>query len=174
MEKYNLVMSLLKSGKIDNEQALLLLNPNSEVSEPLNDKPQAPGKSLEDTVKCVLDNKFFSEMLYSEDPSSVHDVVVFMREKEWYWRGKEVYNDDFEDQIKYLTKFAMRELLKQYESNSFEWGDDIIEFASTGGIEVECKLEYNEKSDEYSDVIDINVKFIAQEWFREVNINDFK
>ena len=172
MEKYNLVMSLLKSGKIDNEQALLLLNPNSEVDE--NNKPQAPGKTLEDTNKCVLDNKFFNEMLYCEDADSVEDIVSYMREKEWYWRGKEVYNDDFEIEVVDLTRTAMRELLKQYERNDFVWGDDLMGVASTGGIYVECKLNFSDENEEYNDVIDINVKFIAHEWFGEANINDFK
>lgn len=172
MEKYNLVMSLLESGKIDKDQALLLLNPNSKVDE--NNLPQAPGKTLEDTVKCVLDNKFFNEMLYSEDYTSVSDIVNFMRGRDWYWQGKEVYNDDFEKQVKDLTHAAMRELLKQHENNDFIWGDDIMGFASTGGIYVECKLNFNEESEHYSDVIDVNVKFIAQEWFGEANINDFK
>lgn len=172
MEKYNLVMSLLKSGKIDNEQALLLLNPNSEVGE--NNLPQAPGKTLEDTVKCVLDNKFINEMLYSEDGNSVEDIVDFMRDKEWYWLGKEVYNDDFERQVRDLTHAAMQELLKQHENNDFIWGDDIMGFASTGGIYVECKLNFNDETEQYSDIIDVNVKFIAQEWFGEVNINSFK
>ena len=171
MEKYNLVMSLLESGKIDKDQALLLLNPNSEVSE--NNLPQAPGKTLEDTVKCVLDNKFFNEMLYGEDGNSVEDIVDFMREKDWYWCGKEVSNSDFEQQVIYLTDAAMRELLKQWETQEFLWGDDIMGFASTGGVYVECKLVYNEESDKYSDVIAITVKFIAHEWFGEANINDF-
>lgn len=172
MEKYNLVMSLLKSGKIDNEQALLLLNPNSEVSE--NNLPQAPGKTLEEQVKYVLDNKFFNEMLYNEDINSVKDIVTFMREKDWYWMGKEVYNDDFEQQVIDLTHTAMRELLKQKEDHDFIWGDDIMGFASTGGIYAECKLNFNDETEQYSDVIDINVKFVAQEWFGEANINDFK
>lgn len=172
MEKYNLVMSLLESGKIDKDQALLLLNPNSEVDE--NNLPQAPGKTLEDVVKCVLDGKFFNEMLYSEDGNSVEDIVEFMRYKEWYWRGKEVYNDDFEQQVIDLTHTAMRELLKQWENQDFVWGDDIMGFASSGGIYVECKLNFNDETEQYSDVIDINVKFIAQEWFGEANINDFK
>lgn len=172
MEKYNLIMSLLESGKIDKDQALLLLNPNSEVSE--NNLPQVPGKTLEDIVKCVLDNKFFSEMLYSEDGNSVEDVVTFMREKDWRWRGEEVYNDVFEQQVIDLTHAAMRELLKQWENHDFVWEDDIIGFASTGGVYVECKLVYNEESDKYSDIIDVNVKFVAQEWYGEVNINDFK
>lgn len=172
MEKYNLVMSLLKSGKIDKDQALLLLNPNSEADE--NNKPQAPGKTLEEIVKCVLDNKFFNEMLYGEDGNSVEDIVDFMREKDWYWCGKEVSNSDFEQQVIDLTDTAMRELLKQWENHDFVWEDDIIGFASTGGIHVECKLEYNEESDKYSDMIDVDVKFVAQEWYGEVNINNFK
>lgn len=172
MEKYNLVMSLLKSGKIDNEQALLLLNPNSEVGE--NNLPQAPGKTLEDVVKCVLDNKFFDEMLYSEDGNSVEDIVNFMRDKDWRWCGKEVSNSDFEQHVIDLTDTAMRELLKQWENHDFIWGDDIMGFASTGGIYVECKLEFNDETEQYSDIIDVNVKFIAQEWFGEANINDFK
>lgn len=172
MEKYNLVMSLLKSGKIDNEQALLLLNPNSEVDE--NNKPQAPGKTLEEIVKCVLDNKFFNEMLYSEDGNSVEDIVDFMRDKEWYWCGKEVSNSDFEQQVIDLTHTVMRELLKQYENSDFIWGDDIMGFASTGGIYVKCKLNFNNETEQYSDMIDVDVKFVAQEWFGKVNINDFK
>lgn len=172
MEKYNLVMSLLESGKIDKDQALLLLNPNSKVDE--NNLPQAPGKTLEDTVKCVLDGKFFDEMLYSEDGNSVEDIVDFMRSKDWRWCGKEVCISDFEQHVIDLTDTAMRELLKQHENNDFIWGDDIMGFASTGGIYVECKLNFNEESEHYSDVIDVNVKFIAQEWFGEANINDFK
>jgi hypothetical protein len=172
MEKYNLVMSLLESGKIDKDQALLLLNPNSEVDE--NNLPEAPGKTLEDTVKCILDGKFFNEMLYSEDGNSVEDIVDFMRDKEWYWRGKEVYNDDFEQQVIDLTHAAMRELLKQHENHDFIWGDDIMGFASTGGIYVECKLNFNDEAEQYSNMIDINVKFVAQEWFGEVKLNDFK
>lgn len=172
MEKYNLVMSLLKSGKIDKDQALLLLNPNSKVDE--NNLHQAPGKTLEDIVKCVLDGKFFNEMLYSEDINSVKDVVNFMREKDWRWQGEEVYNNDFEQQVIDLTDAAMQELLKQHENNDFIWGDDIMGFASTGGIYVECKLNFNDETEQYSDIIDVNVKFIAQEWFGEVNINDFK
>lgn len=172
MEKYNLVMSLLKSGKIDNEQALLLLNPNSEVSE--NNLPQAPEKTLEDVVKCVLDNKFFKEMLYSEDAYSVKDIVNFMRDKNWRWCGKEVSNSDFAEQVRDLTHAAMRELLKQWENHDFIWGDDIMGFASTGGIHAECKLNFNDETEQYSDVIDINVKFVVQEWFGEANINDFK
>jgi hypothetical protein len=174
MEKYNLVMSLLESGKIDKDQALLLLNPNSEVSESLNDKLQAPGKTLEDIVKCVLDNKFFNEMLYSDDFTSVEDIVNFMGEKNWRWCGKEVSNSDFEQHVIDLTDAAMRELLKQHETGAYIWGDDIIGFASTGGIYVECKLNFNKESEKYSDIIDVNVKFIAQEWFGKVNINDFK
>lgn len=172
MKKYNLVMSLLKSGKIDNEQALVLLNPNSEIDE--NNTPQAPGKTLKDTIKCVLDGKFFNDMLYDEDLSSVEDIVNFMRNKNWRWCGKEVSSSDFEEQVKYLTKRAMRELLKQYENHDFIWGDDIMGFASTGGIYVECKLNFNDETEQYSDVIDVAVKFIAQEWFGEVNINNFK
>lgn len=172
MEKYNLVMSLLESGKIDKDQALLLLNPNSEVSE--NNLSQAPGKTLEDTVKCVLDNKFIDEMLYSEDYLSVSDIVNFMRGRDWHWQGKEVYNDDFERQVRDLTHAAMRELLKQWENHDFIWGDDIMGVASTGGIHVECKLEFNDETEQYSDMIDIDVKFVAQEWFGEANINDFK
>jgi hypothetical protein len=68
----------------------------------------------------------------------------------------------------------MRELLKQHETGAYIWGDDIIGFASTGGIYVECKLNFNKESEKYSDIIDVNVKFIAQEWFGKVNINDFK
>lgn len=172
MEKYNLVMSLLKSGKIDKDQALLLLNPNSEADE--NNKLQAPGKTLEDIVKCVLDNKFFNEMLYGEDINSVKDVVTFMREKDWRWMGEEVYNDDFEQQVIDLTHVAMRELLKQWENHDFIWGDDIMGFASTGGIHVECKLNFIENDEKYNDVIDVTVKFIAQEWSSEVNIDNFK
>jgi hypothetical protein len=172
MEKYNLVMDLLGSGKIDKDQALLLLNPNSKVDE--NNIPEAPGKTLEDVVKCVLDNKFFNEMLYSEDAYSVEDIVNFMRDKEWYWRGKEVSNSDFAEQVRDLTHAAMRELLKQHENHDFIWGDDIMGFASTGGIYVECKLNFNDETEQYSDMIDINVKFVAQEWFGEANINDFK
>jgi len=172
MEKYNLVMSLLKSGKIDNEQALLLLNPNSEVSE--NIKTQAPGKTLEDMVKCVLGNKFFNEMLYGEDFTSVADIVNFMRGKDWRWCGKEVCISDFEQHVIDLTHTAMQELLKQWENHGFIWGDDIMGFASTDGIHVECKLDFNAETEQYSDMIDINVKFVAQEWFGEANINDFK
>lgn len=172
MEKYNLVMSLLESGKIDKDQALLLLNPNSKVDE--NNLPQAPGKTLEDIVKYVLDNKFFNEMLYSEDGNSVEDIVDFMRDKEWHWLGKEVYNDDFERQVRDLTHAAMRELLKQHENNDFIWGDDIMGFASTGGIYVECKLNFNDETEQYSNIINVNVKFVAQEWFGEVNISSFK
>lgn len=172
MEKYNLVMSLLESGKIDKDQALLLLNPNSEDSE--NNLPQAPGKTLEDVVKCVLDNKFFKEMLYSEDAYSVEDIVNFMRDKNWRWCSKEVSNSDFAEQVKHLTKSAMQELLKQWETKEFLWGDDIMGFASTGGVYVECKLNFNNETEQYSDIINVNVKFIAQEWFGEVNINDFK
>lgn len=171
MEKYNLVMDLLESGKIDKDQALLLLNPNSKVDE--NNLPEAPGKTLEDTVKCVLDNKFFNEMLYGEDGNSVEDVVSFMGIKEWCWCGKEVSNIDFEEQVKHLTKSAMQELLKQWENQDFIWGDDIIGLASSGGIYVECKLNFNDENEEYRDMIDINVRFVAQEWISKVNINDF-
>lgn len=172
MEKYNLIMSLLESGKIDKDQALLLLNPNSKVDE--NNPPQVPGKTLEDTIKCVLDGKFFKEMLYSEDAYSVEDIVNFMRDKNWCWCGKEVSNSDFAEQVIDLTHAAMRELLKQYGTHDIVWGDDIMGFASTGGIHVECKLNFNYETEQYSDIIDVNVKFVAQEWFGEANINDFK
>ena len=160
------------SGKIDKDQALLLLNPNKEVDE--NNKPQAPGKTLEDIVKCVLDAEFINDMLYKEDENSVEDIVYFMRGKDWRWQGREVYDDDFELQVRDLTRDAMRELLKQWENCGFMWGDDIMGFASTGGIHVECKLNFNVETEQYSDMIDINVKFVAQEWFKEVNINNFK
>ena len=169
MKKYNLVMNLLNSGKITSEEALVLLNPDNEQPNP---NTTSKVLTLEEKIENVLNKEFFDQVLYEENSNSVENIIKFMGDKNWRWLGEEVTVADFEDTVKYLTHRAIHECLKQYTDYKFEQGEDIIGTASTGGIKVTCTIKFFDGH--YSDIIDIMVEFIAESWYGEANVYEFK
>ena len=174
MKKYDLIMSLLNSGKITSEEALVLFNPdNKQPTLSINTAPKV--LTLEEKIENVLNKDFFDQVLYKEDSNSVENIITFMGNKNWRWLGKEVTVTDFEDTVKHLTHLAMSECLNEYKyirKDSPTYGENIIGIASTGGIKVTCTIEFFD--DHYSDIIDIMVEFIAQSWYGEANVYEFK
>ena len=171
MKKYDLIMSLLNSGKITSEEALVLFNPDNE--QPI---PNTTSKvlTLEEKIENVLNKEFFDQVLYNEDSNSVKNIITFMGNKNWRWLGKEVTVNDFEDTVKDLTHRAMHDCLNEYkyvkEDNPI-YGENIISTCSTGGIKVTCTIEFLDGY--YSDTIDIMVEFIAESWYGEANVYEF-
>lgn len=121
--------------------------------------------SFDEKLNKILDVEFKNELLYpgGEYETRVTDIVNFMHKVDWRWLGEEVTVDKFVQNIMDNIRSALKQLHEDYQSGVAK--EDLHTFSGCGGIEVSCDVnEFDE--------VNIDVTFVAGDWYQNISLKD--
>jgi hypothetical protein len=167
MDKKELVGKLLMERKISNEEAITLLS---------TQEPEQMGM-LVNPVEIKLDELLddqFTDDLFSDDYSGVtnlNDIISFMHDTDWKWRGQEVTHKRFKEEVIFHIKQALMQLIEDYKVHNVP-KHELHTFCECGGIRIDCTVNDGDDVDCDEDIVNIEVRFIAGNWISDVKLND--
>lgn len=165
MNKQELVGRLLMEGKITNEEAITLLAQQEPITVFNVPESQPIVETVDDKLNKLLNNEFKNELIYpdGEYNTRIENIVSFMHKVNWHWLNKEVTVDKFIQVIMDNIRNALKQLCEDYKSGVAK--EDLHTFSGCGGIEVSCEVN------EFDDA-DIEVTFVAGNWFQTISLED--
>ena len=165
MNKQELVGRLLMEGKITNEEAITLLAQQEPITVFNVPESQPIVETVDDKLNKLLNDEFKNELIYpdSEYNTRIEDIVSFMHKVDWCWLGEKVTVNKFVQVIMDNVRSALKQLREDYKNGVVK--EDLHTMSGSGGIEVSCGVN------EFDDV-DINVTFVAGDWFQTISLED--
>ena len=167
MDKKELVGRLLIEGKITNEEAITLLSTQEQ------EQTVALVNPVEIKLDELLDDQF-TEDLFSDDYSGVaklNDIISFMHDTDWKWRGQEVTHKRFKEEVIFHIKQALMQLIEDYKVHNVP-KHELHTFCECGGIRIDCTVNDGDDVDYDEDIVNIEVRFIVGNWISDINLND--
>jgi hypothetical protein len=164
MDKKELVGRLLIEGKITNEEAITLLSTQE------SEQTVTLVNPIEVKLDDLLDDQF-TEALFSDDITTLNDIISIMRDVNWKWRGQAVTHRRFKSEVIFHIKQALMRLIEDYRMRNVP-KHELHTFCECGGIRIDCTVNDCDDTDYDEDIVNIEVRFIAGSWFSDVNLND--
>lgn len=168
MDKKELVGRLLIEGKISNEEAITLLSTQEQ------EQKQEQKGMLVNPVEIKLDELLddqFTDDLFSDGITTLNDIISFMHDTNWKWRGQEVTHSRFKEEVIFHIKQALRQLIEDYKVHNVP-KHELHTFCECGGIRIDCTVNDGDDTDYDEDIVNIEVRFIAGNWISDINLND--
>jgi hypothetical protein len=118
----------------------------------------------------LLDDQF-TEDLFPDDITTLNDIISFMHDVNWKWRGQEVTHSRFKSEVIFHIKQALMRLIEDYRVRNVP-KHELHTFCECGGIRIDCTVNDCDDTDYDEDIVNIEVRFIAGNRISDVKLND--
>lgn len=168
MDKKELVGRLLIEGKISNEEAIILLSTQEQEQ-----KLTMIVDPIEVKLDKLLDDKFTDDLFsYTRgDTTRLNNIINFMHDTDWKWLDEEVTPSLFKEEVIFQIKQALIQLIEDYSVHNVP-KHELHTYCESGGIRIDCTVNNGDDIDYDEDIVNIEVRFIAGDWFSDIKLND--